>query len=108
MLLQKTLRVKSFLQKLTTGKNLPVVLLVSFSILFFSTRLPRLANDVINPDAVLWHTRSEQFAVGIKYKQFEKTYQHYHPGVTLMWIVASSVEVFKQITGESPSMYIRK
>jgi hypothetical protein len=81
------------------GKNLKVFLIVLFSIAFFGTRVPRLANDVINPDGVLWHGRSEQFVVGLKYQQFEKTYQHYHPGVTLMWIVGSSVEIYKQITG---------
>ena len=80
-------------------KSLPILLIVVFSILFFLTRLPGLANDVINPDGVLWHARSEQFVVGLKHQQFEKTYQHYQPGVTLMWIVGSSVEIFKQISG---------
>lgn len=79
-------------------KFLPVLLIFVFSILFFLTRIPRLANDVINPDGVLWHARSEQFIVGIKNKQFEKTFQHYQPGVTLMWVVGSAAEIFKQIT----------
>lgn len=79
-------------------KTLPILLMFLFSGFFLLTRLPRLANDVINPDGVLWHSRSEQFIVGVKHKQFEKTFQHYQPGVTLMWVVGSAAEIFKQIT----------
>ena len=77
----------------------PLFLIIVFSILFFLTRLPGLKNDVINPDGSLWHYRSEQFIVGIKNKQFEKTYQHYQPGVTLMWITGPAVEIYKRLTG---------
>ena len=77
----------------------PIFLIFLFSILFFLTRLPGLKNDVINPDGSLWHYRSEQFVVGIKNKQFEKTYQHYQPGVTLMWITGPAVEIYKKVTG---------
>ena len=99
MLWQKIHNSLASFKNLKDKKYMPFLLMVFFAIAFFSTRLPRLANDIINPDAVLWHIRSEQFVVGLKYGQFEKTYQHYHPGVTLMWIIGSSVEVFKQITG---------
>jgi len=99
MLSEKIHKLISKLKKIKEKKYFPVLLVVIFSLLFIATRLPRLADDVINPDAVLWHSRSEQFVVGIKYGQFEKTYQHYHPGVTLMWIVGSSVEIFKQLSG---------
>ena len=89
-------KIRSFLFK--NKKTIPILLTFLFSIFFLSTRLPRLANDVINPDGVLWHSRSEQFVVGVKHKLFEKTFQHYQPGVTLMWIVGSAAEIFKQIT----------
>jgi len=84
---------------LNNEKYLPVFLLLIFSALFFATRLPGLKNDVINPDGAAWHYRSEQFIVGIKNRQFEKTYQHYHPGVTLMWIAGTAVEVYKKVSG---------
>lgn len=74
-----------------------VYILLGFSVLFFITRVPRLWNDTINPDSVNWHYRTEQFMNGIKYQQWEKTYQHYHPGVTLMWITGVSTEIFKHI-----------
>ena len=68
-----------------------------FTLLFVGTRMPYLGPDSINPDAVNWHYRSEQFIVGLKHHQWERTYQHYHPGVTLMWIIGSVVEVARQI-----------
>lgn len=70
---------------------------IVFILLFLSTRLPGLGTDVINPDGVNWHYRSEQFVVGLKLKQFERTYQHYHPGVTLMWITGFASEIIKQV-----------
>ena len=77
------------------------LLLALFVATFLLTRLPDLGMDSINPDAVNWHYRAEQFVVGLKHSQFEKTYQHYHPGVTLMWTVGAPIEIFKQITGIS-------
>lgn len=71
-----------------------------FTILFFGSRVPRLNNDVINPDGVNWHYRSQQFINGIKYLQFIKTYQHYHPGVTLMWVAGPTIELYKQISDQ--------
>lgn len=75
-----------------------------FSIVIFVlsvlVRLPNLGYDSINPDAVNWHYRCQQFANGIKYFQFEKTYPHYHPGVTLCHIMFFPTEVYKQLTGK--------
>lgn len=99
MLLQKIRDFFLSVKKDPNGKNARFLFIILFSILFLTTRLPRLANDVINPDGVLWHGRSEQFIVGIKHNQLEKTYQHYQPGVTLMWIAGVSVELYKQISG---------
>jgi len=77
---------------------LHVLAVIGFTTFFLLTRLPRLGTDIINPDGVNWHYRSEQFIVGLKTKQFEKTYQHYHPGVTLMWIAGVSIELLRQIS----------
>jgi hypothetical protein len=75
------------------------VLFFVFVVLFFLTRVPRLSTDTINPDGVNWHYRSQQFINGIKYRQLERTYQHYHPGVTLMWVTGVPVEISKHIIG---------
>ena len=87
------------LKELKDKKVFRFALLFLFLVLFAITRLPRLKDDVVNPDGTNWHYRSEQFISGIKHGQFEKTYQHYHPGTTLMWISGVGVEVYKQVTG---------
>ncbi|MFA6982166.1 MAG: glycosyltransferase family 39 protein [Patescibacteria group bacterium] len=74
-----------------------LLLLLFFCAFFLLSRGIYLDRDEINPDGVNWHYRSEQFIVGLKSGDFAKTYQHYHPGVTLMWIVGPVVELIKQI-----------
>ena len=69
-----------------------------FIFVFLVSRLLNIGKDAINPDAVNWHYRSQQFVVGLKQGQFEKTYQHYHPGVVLMWVTGIPIEIYKQIT----------
>ncbi len=83
--------------RLFTHKYFLIALLI---FLFSLTRFPSLGNDAINPDAVNWHFRSEQFVVGLKNQLWERTYQHYHPGVTLMWIMGPTVEIARQINPE--------
>lgn len=84
----------SYMLSIKTKKLLAVIV---FSTLFLVTRIPFLGYDEINPDAVNWHFRSEQFIVGLKSGDFLKTYQHYHPGVTLMWIMGVRIELYRQI-----------
>jgi len=88
MLLKDLRKVKSI--------DIEKILLALFVALFFATRFPSLGRESINPDAVNWHYRSEQFIVGLKTGDFLKTYQHYHPGVTLMWIMGVPVEILRQ------------
>ena len=80
--------------------HLTLISILLFVVIFVVTRYPRLNNDIINPDGVNWHYRTQQFVNGLKYFQFEKTYQHYHPGVTLMWVTGIPIELTKVITGE--------
>ncbi|NMB69993.1 phospholipid carrier-dependent glycosyltransferase [candidate division WWE3 bacterium] len=74
-------------------------LILIFVLVYLVTRVPRLQNDIINPDGVNWHYRSQQFINGLKYGDLNKTYQHYHPGVTVMWITAPAIELYRQIPG---------
>lgn len=76
-----------------------ILILLLFSITFLAVRIPGLSTDIINPDAVNWHYRTQQFMNGIKYQQWEKTYQHYHPGVTLMWVTGVPLTIFMKLTG---------
>lgn len=101
MLSEKMCKLFEFLSSAESNKKARIFFVVLFSFFFFGTRLPGLKTDVISPDAVNWHYRSEQFVVGLKYQQFDKTYQHYHPGVTLMWITGIPIEIYKQITNDT-------
>ena len=55
-------------------------------LLFLFIRLPGLGKDISNSDAFRWYHRSEKFTQAIKTLDLRSTYQHYQPGVTLMWI----------------------
>ena len=56
------------------------------TLLFLSLRLLGLGADISNTDAYRWHQRSENFLSALKSGDFKGTYQHYQPGVTLMWL----------------------
>jgi hypothetical protein len=55
---------------------------------FLLMRLPYLGADITNSDAGRWHRRSEKFLSALKAGDFAGTYQHYQPGITLMWLNA--------------------
>ncbi|NBO36898.1 hypothetical protein EBU91_05135 [bacterium] len=76
--------------------NIAVFLIVF--VLSFLIRLPNIGTESINPDAVNWHYRCQQFANGLKYFQLEKTYPHYHPGVTLCWVMLLPTEIYKNLS----------
>lgn len=76
--------------------NKRVFLLLFLGLIYFTTHLPKLGYDEINPDAVNWHIRSEQYIDAIKSGDFNRTYQHYHPGVTLMLITGAPIEFAKR------------
>jgi len=80
--------------------NKPIYFFLTIFLLSFLIRVPFLGTESINPDAVNWHYRCQQFANGLKYFQFEKTYPHYHPGVTLCYLMSVPTEIYKQITNQ--------
>ncbi|KKS28403.1 MAG: hypothetical protein UU86_C0003G0041 [candidate division WWE3 bacterium GW2011_GWC1_42_102] len=90
------MKIRERLTGLITNKHVAIIF---FILVFGLTRFLFLGPDEINPDGVNWHYRSQQFIVGLKSGDFERTYQHYHPGVTLMWITGVPIEIYKQITG---------
>ena len=51
-------------------------------------RLPGLGNDLLNTDAPRWYRRTQNFMTAVKNGNFAQTYQHYQPGVTVMWLNA--------------------
>ena len=76
---------------------LKVLSLIVFVGLFLGTRIPRLGTDTVNSDEVLWHDRSLHFLNGIRTGKFKDTYQHYHPGVPLMWEFTLTAEILSRV-----------
>ena len=66
--------------------NKKYLLIILFLYLLF--RIPKLGEDISNTDSYRWHTRSENFLNALKQGDLNRTYQHYQPGVTLMWLNA--------------------
>ena len=79
-------------------KNKTFLLSFVFVAVYLILHIPYIGINELNPDAVNWHKRSEQFVLGLKSGDLSLTYQHYHPGVTLMWIAGVPVELLKQFT----------
>lgn len=68
-----------------------------FVLVFLGTRIPRLQNDIFSTDAVYWHHRSQNFIKALQSKDYIKTYQMYHPGVTLMWTTGLTAGAVSQV-----------
>jgi len=68
-----------------TKKHLELFFII---VLFLGLRLPGLGEDITNSDGPRWHRRSERFLTALKQGDLKATYQHYQPGVTLMWLNA--------------------
>jgi len=80
-----------------------VFIVVFLLLLFLLPRVFSLGNDISNSDALRWHRRAGNFLSALKEENFEQTYQRYHPGVTVMWVGATSelaLSEYQQIKGE--------
>jgi len=56
---------------------------------------------MLNSDGARWYRRSENFLQAIKVGDFASTYQHYQPGITLMWINS----VTKKVVWETQDLF---
>ena len=54
--------------------------------IFLIPRTIDLGRDITNIDADRWHERSYQFIRQLSLGRIERTYQTYHPGVTVQWL----------------------
>ena len=61
-------------------------LLLVLSLIYLLVRLVGLGSDILNSDGSLWYRRSSNFLSAIENRKYIETYQHYQPGVTLMWV----------------------
>lgn len=68
--------------------------LILFVTVFFVISVIDLNIDVINPDGINWHTRTQAFIDALASKRYSKTFQVYHPGTTLMWVSGPLLDLF--------------
>ncbi len=71
------------------------IIITSLGLLYFVMSIWGLRIDVINPDGINWHTRTEAFTKALADGDYGQTYQVYHPGFTLMWLSGPVLNVFK-------------
>jgi len=81
-------------------KFLEVVLIFATLLLLFSVYF-KLGYENINVDQFLWYQRTENFFTAISNKDFASTYQQYHPGVTLMYLIGLGQLSYKMFTGDA-------
>lgn len=60
-----------------------------------------LGYENINVDQFLWYERTERFFSAIKEGRYLDTYQQYHPGVTLMYLIGIGQTSYRIFTGDS-------
>jgi len=71
---------------------------ILFFIFFVILHSFDLGHDNFNTDVWKWKQRSYDFGTGVYGLQFEKTFQKYHPGVTLMWVGSTGVKISNLLT----------
>ena len=81
--------------KVRVVTGLKLLTLVCLIGLYFFMSVWDLKIDVINPDGINWHTRTQAFTKALKDGDYGQTYQVYHPGFTLMWLSGPVLNVFK-------------
>ncbi|OJI09683.1 hypothetical protein COT69_00190 [candidate division WWE3 bacterium CG09_land_8_20_14_0_10_39_24] len=67
---------------------------VFLAIVFYSFFLPSLSTSFIAINEPDWIERSARFIEAFLKGNFANTYQKYHPGVALMWIIGICVKLF--------------
>ena len=74
---------------------LKIISLLIIITIYVFTPIKDLDKDVINPDGINWHTRTQAFTKELSEKSYRDTFQAYHPGITLMWISGPLLNFFK-------------
>jgi hypothetical protein len=60
--------------------------IIASTAVYLASRLIGLGTDILNSDGARWYRRSSNFLSALYNGNLIETYQHYQPGVTLMWI----------------------
>lgn len=62
------------------------IALIGICFVYLLLRLSFVGDDMLNTDGSRWYRRSENFLTAVKEQDLASTYQHYQPGVSLMWL----------------------
>lgn len=78
---------------------------ILFVFFFVLLHVWNLGHDNFNTDVWKWKQRSYDFGTGVYGLNFAKTFQKYHPGVTLMWVGSTGVKVSNLFTQDIFAKY---
>jgi 4-amino-4-deoxy-L-arabinose transferase-like glycosyltransferase len=84
-------------------KIIHVLELALLLFLIFISFFYKLGYENINVDQFLWYDRTEKFFKALSEGKFASTYQQYHPGVTLMYLIGLGRLVYQKFTGDYSS-----
>lgn len=73
---------------------------IFLSFLIYVSFFYKLGYENINVDQFLWYERTENFFRALKEGNYSETYQQYHPGVTLMYLIGIGQLCYRLITGD--------
>lgn len=90
------------LKKLINTRYNFLLLIILVLIIIFCV-FSSLGYENINVDQFLWYERTERFFTAIKSCRFLDTYQQYHPGVTLMYLIGLGQFSYRVFTGDTSS-----
>ena len=74
-----------------------IIFIALIFLIFFIPRIISLGSDMANVDTQYWYPRIHNFIHKLLTKQYQLTYQKYHPGVTLMWLSGAFVTFFETL-----------
>ena len=67
-------------------------------VIFLVAFLPRFLHPVSRTE--VWADRAYHFSNAVLEQSWEHTYKRYHPGVTLMWLSGTALQIFSQRNGD--------
>jgi 4-amino-4-deoxy-L-arabinose transferase-like glycosyltransferase len=80
-------------------KFIKIPFIITFAIFSYFFYFHELGLENINEDQLRWYERSENFYSAFQKGDFSDTYQQYHPGIFLIFLIKLGYESFKIFNG---------
>lgn len=87
--------------------NLPQYFIYFFATLIsflLITLYKDLGKENVNVDQFKWYSRSENFFTAFQGGDYKNTYQQYHPGISLIYIIRAGQVSFNQFINKNLSL----